>query len=159
MNDFNKVSEADLSTIIECPLFKNFSENALKFFIEDSVIVYLNKGDYIFKEKDSSDSMYIILDGEIKIQSFANDKEIIFASLKKYAFFGEIAMLTKQKRLTDAIASTSAKLLVLTMANFDQLQINHPELLSNVYKEMLIIVCNRLKITDQKIIIKTIYKD
>lgn len=158
MAEINLIKESDFALLKECRLFKNLSADTLKIFCADALTVRYNIGEYIFKEKDISDSMYVILDGEIKISSIAHDKEVIFANLKKGDFFGEIAMLTKQMRLTDAISEKPAYLLMLTNENFEGIKSKHPDILADVYKEMLIIVCHRLKITDQKILIKTIFR-
>ncbi|MDH3651887.1 MAG: Crp/Fnr family transcriptional regulator [Saprospiraceae bacterium] len=57
------------------------------------------KGEYIYLPDDHSDKIYFILYGRVKIGSFGDaDKEIIKAVLGKGEVFGELALISSEKR-------------------------------------------------------------
>ncbi|HON56134.1 MAG TPA: cyclic nucleotide-binding domain-containing protein [bacterium] len=158
MSEIRLLQKEDVKKLKNCVLFSNFSLENIGYFLEDALVLSYNEGEYIFREKEKSDSMYIIIEGKVKISNIAQDKEVIFTYLKNGDFFGEIAMLTKQQRTSDVSTVEPSELVMLTSENFEKMRIKYPDLLSDLYKQMLLIVCNRLKITDQKVLIKTIFR-
>jgi CRP-like cAMP-binding protein len=76
------------------------------------------KGDYIYLPDEKSDSIYFILEGQIKVGTFKdNEREIIHAILYKGAVFGETSILEGQTRKDFALASEDVFLAVFTSAD------------------------------------------
>jgi len=73
-----------------------FSELSFKF------------GEKIFKECDPGNQLFIIAEGEVRIsRDVPGSGEEALAVLKPGACFGEMAVLDRSERSTDAIASSS----------------------------------------------------
>lgn len=73
----------------------------------------------IFREGDSGNQMFLIVDGEVEIRKKTTEKSTTtLASLKKGDFFGEMAMVEKKPRSATAIAVTDCRLLALDQNAF-----------------------------------------
>ena len=74
--------------------------------------VKFRKGDYIYLPEENSDTIYFIFSGKIKIGTYRdNDKEVITAMLQKGDVFGEVAIITDQKRKDFAQAAIFMKIM------------------------------------------------
>ena len=77
-------------------------------------VVKLYQGDYVFKEGDESEAMYIIENGEIAILKKQGEIVSKLADLYPDDLFGEMAFFNSSKRSASAIVtSTSVQLAVL----------------------------------------------
>ncbi|HPP88888.1 MAG TPA: cyclic nucleotide-binding domain-containing protein, partial [bacterium] len=128
MSEIRLLQNEDIKKLKNCVLFSNFSLENIGYFLEDALVLFYNEGEYVFREKEKSDAMYIIIEGKVKISNIAQDKEVIFTYLKSGDFFGEIAMLTKQQRTADVSSVEPSELVMLTSENFEKLRIKHPDL-------------------------------
>ena len=93
----------------QIPFFKVFNDKELhKLVGREKVFKDCKKGEYIFKEGDDGSSLFVILYGTLQLVK-PGDKgaESIILELKTGTVFGEVAMLTKNKRNLDARASTT----------------------------------------------------
>lgn len=60
------------------------------------------KDEFIFREGDASDYIYIIESGKVKIFRIIKDKEKVYAILNPGEMFGEIGVLSKSERSANA---------------------------------------------------------
>ncbi|MBB6480136.1 cyclic nucleotide-binding domain-containing protein [Spirochaeta isovalerica] len=73
----------------------------------------------IFREGDSGNQMFLIVEGEVEIRKKTTEKSTTtLATLKKGDFFGEMAMVERKPRSASAIAVTDCKLLALDQNAF-----------------------------------------
>jgi len=73
----------------------------------------------IFREGDSGNQMFLIVDGEVEIRKKTTEKSTTtLATLKKGDFFGEMAMVERKPRSASAIAVSDCKLLALDQNAF-----------------------------------------
>jgi len=98
----------------QIPFFKVFNDKELfKLVGREKVFKDCKKGEYIFKEGDDGSSLFVVLYGSIQLVKAGNKGvESIILEIKTGTVFGEVAMLTKNKRNLDARAS-SAKVVVM----------------------------------------------
>lgn len=76
----------------------------------------------IFREGDSGNQMFLIVDGEVEIRKKTTEKSTTtLATLKKGDFFGEMAMVERKPRSASAIAATNCRLLALDQNAFTSL--------------------------------------
>lgn len=85
--------------------------------------VDIEEGTVIFQKGDFGDSMYIIANGEVRIE----DAEKTLNVLDAGAVFGEMALLDPEPRMAAVIASAPTKLLRLDHADFTELLFEAPE--------------------------------
>jgi CRP-like cAMP-binding protein len=67
----------------------------------------------IFKEGDSDKTMYIILEGDVKLYVIRNGKEADLAIIGKHDFFGEIEMYGNKARCMSAKAITPVRVVII----------------------------------------------
>ncbi len=77
------------------------------------------KGEIIVSENEKGDSMFLILEGEVKVSLVSEDgKEIILSTLIKGDFFGEMSLLDGEPRSANVIALSDVDLLELSREDF-----------------------------------------
>ena len=77
----------------------------------------VTKGTTIFQKGDAGNKMYVILEGKVKV---IDDGKVI-AVLGKGEMFGEMALLSPEKRSATVVAEESSSFFVLTAPAFHQL--------------------------------------
>ena len=90
------------------------------------------KGDVIFKEQEDGRFMYFIDSGRVKMLMNAGDNEIILATLDAGDFFGEMALITGNKRIATAIALTDCKLNTMDKKTFEENLLNDKRFMMKV---------------------------
>jgi NTE family protein len=104
------------------------------------------KGEVVFFEGSSGDSMYLIESGQVKIVSNINGEERLFAYLGPGNFFGEMALLLGEPRSATIKADIDAELWVLQKADMDELLEQYPAIAVTISREL----SRRLRETDQQ---------
>ena len=77
--------------------------------------------------------------------------EEALAVLKQGACFGEMAVLDRSERSTDAIANTDCSLLTITRSDFELLLDFNRELAYKVLWSVVRLLCERLRITNDNL--------
>ena len=130
--------------ILKIPFFKTFTDHELtKLVGREKLFRDCKKGGYIFKEGDPGSALFVLLFGEIDlVKKGEGGKESIILKLKSGALFGEVAMLTGNKRNLDARAS-SAKVVVM---EFNRKLIDRmiPSVQKKFEKQLLFIIATNL---------------
>jgi len=87
--------------------------------INEAKRLQLKDGQHIFREHESGDAAYVVLEGQVAIYKIGEKGEQILATLGKGAMFGEMALIDNQVRMASAKAITNDTLiLVVTRDNF-----------------------------------------
>ena len=130
--------------ILQIPFFKAFTDHELtKLVGREKLFKDSKKGGYIFKEGDPGSSLFVLLFGEIDlVKEGEGEKESIILQLKTGAVFGEVAMLTGNKRNVAARAS-STKVVVMefTRQLIDKMI---PSVQNKFQKQLLLILAKNL---------------
>lgn len=82
----------------------------------------------IVKQGDPGDSMYLILEGELRVRIHVAGAEKILATLGAGEFFGDIALFDKGPRSADVVANTDSLLVCVSSAGFDEMAKAAPDL-------------------------------
>ena len=129
--------------ILKIPFFKTFTDHELnKLLGRDKVFKECQRGCYVFKEGDPGDAIYVVLLGVIDLVKKGEDGKSIILQLKSGALFGEVAMLTGNKRNLDARAS-SAKVVVMEF-NRELVDKMIPSVQNKFQKQLLLILARNL---------------
>ena len=130
--------------ILQIPFFKAFTDHELNKLVgREKLFKDSKKGGYIFKEGDPGSSLYVLLFGEIDlVKKGEGGTESIILQLKTGALFGEVAMLTGNKRNVAARA-TSTKVVVMefTRQLIDKMI---PSVQNKFQKQLLLILAKNL---------------
>ena len=89
-----------------------------------------NAGALLFSEGDYGDSLYIVVDGEVKVHK--GDRHI--SSLGKGACLGEMALLDQEPRSADVTMETEATLLKITQEDFYEIMSSNIEVMQGVLR-------------------------
>jgi CRP-like cAMP-binding protein len=137
-----------MKCINQISFFDGFSNTEKNTLIERAAIFkkYDKKGVRIFKDGDNGQSLFVILQGVINVTrgSLKNDieKSVVLAKLKQGSVFGEISLLSNQRRTTGAITESSLVILMeidqKTLESFDL------SIQKLFHKEMISILIRRL---------------
>jgi hypothetical protein len=82
----------------------------------------------VVRQGEPGDSMYFILEGELRARVMVGDRETILSTFGPGEFFGEIALFDQGPRSADVLANVDSMLLRLSSAAFGRLAKEAPSL-------------------------------
>ncbi|HSE26057.1 MAG TPA: DUF1003 domain-containing protein [Pyrinomonadaceae bacterium] len=109
-------------------LFKRLEADELENLAAAVDQVNYKSGETIFNESDRGDALYVIDSGSVRIWVLDEDiKPVTLAELKEGDFFGELAVLDRGPRSTNATAINDTELHRLSSDDFQSFLLQHPE--------------------------------
>jgi CRP-like cAMP-binding protein len=94
--------------------------------------VRFKSGEIIFNKQEQGTQMYFIDSGRVKMVMNVGENEIILATLDQGDFFGEMALITGNKRIATAIALTDCKLNTMDKKTFEENLLNDKRFMMKV---------------------------
>ena len=124
-------------TIRKLRLFKSLNHDELKTIRDWTEVVTVGPGDFILKESQTGEHMYVILDGTVEIFTLDKDGKIfILATLKNGDYFGEQALMPDSKGKRNAFARTDmASRLIKIPKEYFRLVLNRDSRLAEELKK------------------------
>lgn len=146
-----------------CFIFSSLDNHELEDIIRITKQQRFNEGDFIMQEGDGGDSMYLIMEGEVEVSKsltmkFGDDD---FREIEKvltryrpedHAIFGEMALISQEKRSASIIARTDCRLLEIKKDDFLKLIEKEHRLGVKVLMKLMEFLVNRLRQSNQDII-------
>ena len=111
-------------------LFRDISGEEVSHVAQIADEIQFLKGKIIFEEGDVGDSMFIIVDGTVKIHK--GEKKI--ATLSKGKFIGEMALLDQEPRSASVTATDDTILLQINREDFYDLMASRMEIMQGIVK-------------------------
>src|SRR5215475_16074633 len=96
--------------------------NPADLFRQDTNTVQLAPGDFLFREGDKRDVMYVLLEGEMEIRLGG----YVVETAKPGALIGEMALIDDSPRAANAVTKTPCRLATIDKRRFDFLIQHHP---------------------------------
>lgn len=109
-------------------ILADLSEPQLERFVQFMEIQAVRQWHEIVKQGDPGDSMFLVLEGELRVRLLIGGKESILTTLGPGEFVGEISLFDHGPRSADVIANKDSVLLKVSVANFERLMARAPEL-------------------------------
>ena len=106
--------------------------NPADLFRKEADTLQIAPGDFLFKEGDKRDVMYVILEGEMEIRLGSYVVETAVPG----ALIGEMALIDDSPRAANAVAKTACKLAAVDRRRFHFLVQQHPHFATHVTKEL-----------------------
>ena len=106
-----------IEVLEKCPLFKGVDRDFIKSAFGGHDLHSVKKGEYVFHQGDTGTGMYIVLEGKLDVIS-ENGEDLVVATIQQGSFFGEVCLLTAQKRTAAIKAVENAKLLYIDSKGF-----------------------------------------
>ncbi len=129
------------------PLFADLSPTDIKQVATMAEEVSFSHGDFIVRQGEVGDVMFIIASGEVSIISNKNEKEVELARRKSGEYVGEMALISKEPRSATVTAVGEVRTLAINQKSFESLLRDRPD----VSLAVIQVLCERLKEADQKL--------
>jgi CRP/FNR family cyclic AMP-dependent transcriptional regulator len=109
-------------------ILADLKDNQLAHLAEYMEMQEVRQWSVLFNQGDISDSMYLVLAGELRARSVANGRETILATFAPGDFFGDMALFDHGPRSADVVANVDSTLLKITSVAFERLTREAPAL-------------------------------
>jgi uncharacterized membrane protein len=118
-------------------LFKRLTPEELEQLAAEVDQVRYSDGQTIFSEQDRGDALYVVESGSVRIWVLDEDAEqVTLSELKPGEFFGELAVLDRGPRSTNATAIGDTELHRLSSDDFQKFLMAHPDCAIDVICEI-----------------------
>jgi hypothetical protein len=109
-------------------ILAGMSDDQLERFAQFVEVEKVPQWSVIVKQGDPGDSMYFILDGELRVRINVMGKESILATLGAGDFFGDVSLFDHGPRSADVVANTDSTIVKVSATGFDALAKEAPEI-------------------------------
>jgi CRP-like cAMP-binding protein len=82
----------------------------------------------VVKQGERGDTMYLILDGELRVRLMVGEKETILSTLGPGDFFGDMSLFDHGPRSADVVANVDSTVLKISATRFEELAQQSPDL-------------------------------
>jgi CRP/FNR family transcriptional regulator, cyclic AMP receptor protein len=111
--------------------------NPAELFRQQTDTVQLAPGDFLFREGEKRDKMYVLLEGEMDVRL----GDYVVETAGEGALIGEMALIDDSPRCANALAKTACRLVPIDQQRFHFLVQQHPHFATHVMKAL----ANRLR--------------
>jgi CRP-like cAMP-binding protein len=141
-----------VSLLRTVPLFRDLDETELAAVAELCREERFRSGEYIFREGESGNRLYLITKGEVRIsRDVPGSGEEALAVLKPGAVFGEMAVFDRSERSTHAISNGGTLALTISRTDFEMLLDFNRELAYKVLWSVTRLLSARLRTTNDSL--------
>ena len=109
-------------------ILADLKDNQLAHLAEYMELQDVTQWSVVFNQGDASDSMYLVMAGELRARVVTNGRETILATFGPGDFFGDMALFDHGPRSADVVANTDSTLLKISSLSFDRLTREAPAL-------------------------------
>jgi CRP/FNR family cyclic AMP-dependent transcriptional regulator len=106
--------------------------NPAELFPQDTDALQLAPGDFLFREGDKRDKMYVLLEGEMDVRL----GDYVVETAREGALIGEMALIDDSPRAANAVAKSACRLAPIDQRRFHFLIQQHPHFATHVMKEL-----------------------
>jgi CRP/FNR family transcriptional regulator, cyclic AMP receptor protein len=106
--------------------------NPAELFRRQTDTVELGPGDFLFREGDNGDKMYVLLEGELEIRL----GDFVLETAEAGALVGEMALIDDSSRTANVVAKTASRLVPIDRRRFHFLVQQHPHFATHVMKTL-----------------------
>ena len=130
-SEFNPYNESIKNKVLleKIPIFMSLSKQEIESVANNSERIHFTKDQYIIKQNDSGDSLFIIADGVVNV-TIDNDKgeKIMISKLGVGDFFGEMSLMTGEPRTANNISEIPCVVLKVSKDTFKNIFSKNPEI-------------------------------
>jgi CRP-like cAMP-binding protein len=133
-------------------IFKDLDDGELERVAEVCREMSFEGGDYVFREGEAGNRLYLILEGEVRIsRTIPGSGEEALAILKPGSLFGEMSVFDRSERSTDAISNGGCKCLTISRSDFELLLDFNREIAYKVLWSCVRLLSHRLRSTNDSL--------
>jgi len=108
------MADSKVAALKRVPLFSQLTAKELRFVASRTDEVSLPAGRQLTRQGQSSDSFYVLLDGDVEVIVDGKKR----ATLKAGDFFGEISMLDRGVGTATVVTKTPVRMMVMSHSQF-----------------------------------------
>ena len=131
-------------------IFKGLSDAQIESFARYAQVVRVSQFTRIAKKGDAGDSMFIVLEGEVRAFLMVDGRECTLASIRPGEFLGEISLLDEGPRSADLAANVDSILLRISTVSFGEALKEAPALTAPFLLALSRTVVARIRKTTQR---------
>ena len=126
----NDSTEAGLKPAVlrRVKILANLDDPQLIRFAKFMELLQVAQWTVIVKQGDHGDTMFLILEGELRVRLMVGSKETILTTLGPGDFFGDISLFDQGPRSADVVANVDGVVLKISASGFEKLAKEAPEL-------------------------------
>ena len=142
----------DIALLKQAAIFADLDEGELQRVAEVCREQKFQGAETVFKEGEPGNRLFIIAEGEVRIsRNIPGSGEEALAVLKKGSVFGEMAILDRSERSTDAIANADTLLLTISRSDFELLMDFNRDIAYKVLWAVVRLLSSRLRTTNDNL--------
>jgi len=143
----------DPEIVSKLDIFKSLTHEEIKIISQRLLIEEYPAQGEIFRENQIGDgSMYIVVDGAIKIAKKQKMDNVVLANIKPGEFFGEMAMLMPAPRSASATAIKPSKVVRLADSDYNSFKKDYPSIVVKLNEIFIKVLVQRLRDADKKLV-------
>jgi CRP-like cAMP-binding protein len=129
------------------PLFFDLYDKEIDYIIQKGVVLSLESGEYIVRDGDVGDEIFILLTGHADVLKDG----VTLANLAKGDFFGELVLINDKQRTADILTTSYCDVLTLDYGAVFDLYSTKPRIFSLLILNLARLLTKRLKNANKKI--------
>ena len=114
------------------PVFRSLGDEHLRLLTSKSLVHHYGRGEIIIREGTEGASMFVLISGEARVSVLRADQSTQIASLQGGDCFGEMSLLTGEKRSASIQATIDCEVLEITKPTFAEIVAVDPQLLPSL---------------------------
>ncbi len=114
------------------PLFQGMREDHLTTLVERSPVHHYGRGETIIREKADGASMFVLVTGEAAVNVLMDGQQTRVATLEDGDCFGEMSLLTGEKRSASVLAVNDCEVMEITKRTFGEIIAGDADLLQRL---------------------------
>jgi len=132
-------------------LFQDLDKTGLNKMAKIVQKVSLKKGEQLFKEKDTTQGLYLINAGKVEISRVTADGwRQTLVVLTSGHFFGELSILEKRHHVATAVALDNTDLFLIPRDDFEKLMVDEMAVACAIIKRIAIVMSKNLRQMNDK---------
>ena len=128
--------EDDVAFLSRLEFFRDFTTEQLRLVAFGAQRKQLVAGEELFLQDDLTDGGFVIVEGEVELTTFRQGCSVVIGSFGPGSLIGEMALLSRNRRVGTAIATTNAEVLRVSRAVVRRVIEEYPELAALLYNRI-----------------------
>jgi CRP-like cAMP-binding protein len=142
----------DLALLRHTALFASLNDTELRAVAEICREQHYTTGSVIFREGDPGEHLFLIVEGGVRItRTIPGPVEESLAMLRPGACFGEMSVLDRSERSTDATAHGASVLATIARADFERMLASNHDLAYKILWSVVRLISTRLRATNDNL--------
>ena len=119
--------EEEVQVLSRVEILEPLSEEELRELLRQSPDTHLNPGEIFYTPEDTSENLYILKKGRVRIYRQSYARELTLAEIEPGTIFGEMALTAQRLRGSYAQALEPSILITMSRADLEHLMLNKPQ--------------------------------